>query len=154
MGLDVSHGAWNGGYGSFGSFRAALAAAIGIDLDAMHGFQERADIAGLSWPSPESEPLVYLLDHSDCDGEIAVPALLPLARRLREVAPLLTPEMPFVRGWASAFRTMRRIMPAVAACAYEPRFSDAIMERWRNAAIQFAEGCEQAAAAGEPIEFF
>lgn len=148
MGLDTSHGCWHGSYGSFDHFRTALAAAIGIDLHDMQGFVE--DGLCTPWMDPADEPLVYLLDHSDCEGEIAVKALAPLAKRLREVAPMMCAAMPFAAGWRAARRSMRGSSPVEDS---GDRFAEPLMARWRAAAIQFAEGCEEAAAKGEPVEF-
>lgn len=119
MGLDTTHDCWTGSYSSFGSFRRALAEAVGIDLQEMQGFGGTKE-----WPSTESEPLVYLLNHSDCDGQIAVDALLPLSARLRVVADKLpSPDFPWT------------------PCAKE-------------SALRFAAGCELAASKKQPVKFF
>jgi hypothetical protein len=41
------------------------------------------------WASLPHDPIFALLDHSDCDGEIAVDDLLPLADRLDSLGPEL-----------------------------------------------------------------
>lgn len=131
MGLTVSHGAWEGGYGSFGNFRRWLGAAIGIDVDAMQGYG-----GSTPWPAIEDEPLVALLHHSDCDDDIPVEQLPGLARRLREVAPLVLAVPPLVRDLV-ARRTV----------TLEP-------QRWHDAAIDFAQGADEAAAEGVALEFW
>lgn len=65
MGLDTSHDAWHGSYGSFNNFRRELAKAAGITLDDMYGFN-----GNIQWDTLEPRPLHILLNHSDCDGEI------------------------------------------------------------------------------------
>ena len=79
MGLDCSHGAWHGAYSHFMRFRRALARAINLDIDAMEGFGSPYR------PWPQNKPLVVLLNHSDCDGEIEPQHLEALANRLEEV---------------------------------------------------------------------
>jgi hypothetical protein len=80
-------------------------------------------ILPLPWSLYANEPLTTLLHHSDCDGDLPVETLIPIAERLEEIAP--------------AIRTMGR----------------SESERFAEAALQFAKGCRAAAAAGEPIEF-
>lgn len=94
MGLDTSHNAWNGPYSSFGDFRKSIANALGFNLLSRIGF-------GGSIPFDHSDPITHLLDHSDCDGEIAVQHLIPLALRLEEIAPLI--ESPDDRASALQF---------------------------------------------------
>jgi hypothetical protein len=118
MGLDVSHDAWHGAYSSFGRFRKALAKEIDIELDAMIGFR-----GNKKWPSEKKEPLVSLLNHSDCDGEIKLKDLEPLSKRLKEVAATLPDNKP--GAWESL----------------------------KEEILQFAEGCDKAILAGEDIEF-
>lgn len=114
MGLDVSHDAWSGAYSRFGRFREALAATIGLELHKMAGFGGTRSFSDLP-----HDALHTLIDHSDCDGEIAWKDCEPLAKRLREVAPLLPVDH----------------------------------EDWKQRALQFAEGCEEAFAAKEDLEF-
>jgi len=128
MGLDISHDCWHGSYSSFGRFREAIAATIGITLHEMQGFGGQTE-----WSPEDQEPLVTLLNHSDCDGEIPVERLLPLAKRLRAIADRLLPP---------------------AARPSETRTTFPNMERaWKDEALQFAKGCEAAAREGEAVEF-
>lgn len=74
-------------YGGFAEFRKQLAAAIGIDLDTMEGF------GGTNpWPTPEAEPLVHLLHHSDCDGELHWHQCDEMKSRLRHVVEMAWPD--------------------------------------------------------------
>ncbi len=49
----------------------------------MEGFCDH----GVPWDSLTPDPILALLKHSDCEGEIAVEDLLPLADRLYAIAP-------------------------------------------------------------------
>lgn len=100
MGLDTSHDCWHGPYSSFMQFRRAIAVAVGIPLDFMDGFEEQtksrvSDIPVLSqqlpirWDSLKPDALHKLLNHSDCDGQIEVADLIPIAERLEAVGPTL-----------------------------------------------------------------
>ena len=68
MGLDISiverrevYSFRAGSYSGFGKFREFLASAVGIDLLEMEGFGGQKKWEG-------TEPLFFLLEHSDCDG--------------------------------------------------------------------------------------
>ena len=69
MSLDLQHMMPSGrslgiGYLGFAEYRRLLARdAADIDLDTMTSFGGNQD-----WPSSETQPLVILLNHSDCDG--------------------------------------------------------------------------------------
>jgi hypothetical protein len=82
MGLDTSHGCWHGAYSAFSRWRTQIATQIGIPLDCMEGFG-----GGRPWPSSEQEPLVHLLNHSDCDGELEHRHCAAIADRLTEILP-------------------------------------------------------------------
>jgi hypothetical protein len=152
MGLDVSHDAWHGAYSAFARFREKLALLAGIPLPVMQGFFDPSEwtwpftqgdqIVGLKkgalpfrleralmflplkWDRYESDPICALLNHSDCEGTIDVKDLLPLAARLRELVEKNEDE------------NLGGHCPS-----------------WKEAAIQFAEGCEAAAAQNEPLDF-
>jgi len=85
MGLDVSHDCYSGTCTSFHYWRKRLAAAAGIDLNAMRGFGGE-----VAWESLAPDVLHVLLNHADNEGEIEVEHLLPLAARLDELGPLIT----------------------------------------------------------------
>jgi len=79
MGIDFSHCTAHWSYSGFHAFRQRLAKKIGITLDGMDGFR-----GSLSWDSVK-DPIVPLLNHSDCDGELlpadcrkVIPRLLTL----------------------------------------------------------------------------
>lgn len=92
MGLDTTHDCWHGSYGSFNRFRTALAAAAGLPaLGTMAGFTQKGQ-PGRSWAEFEHDALVVLLNHEDCDGEIACQDCERLADRLDELLPLLPSE--------------------------------------------------------------
>lgn len=84
MGLNTSHGAWDGSYSSFNRFRVVIARTIGLDLEKMDGFVAN----GISWEGVKDD-LKYLLNHSDCDGHIPPGQCKKIAIRLREIAPLI-----------------------------------------------------------------
>jgi len=67
MGLDTTHGCWNGPYSSFSVFRTLIAASMGFDLSEMEGFCAR----GKKWSELPESDIYILLNHSDCDGEIS-----------------------------------------------------------------------------------
>ena len=100
MGLDIYRDTDRGlraswSYGGFHDFSVRLAAAVGINLDTMHGFAKqrpgesfvafarRCD-AGTPWPASD-DPIHRLINHSDCDGEIVAADCRPIAARLREI---------------------------------------------------------------------
>lgn len=72
-------------YLPFAEYRRYLARdAAGIDLDQMKGFGGDTE-----WPPYETQPLRYLLNHSDCDGELwswECEALAPILRAFRPLA--------------------------------------------------------------------
>jgi len=69
MGLNCTHGCWDGPYSSFNRFREWVAKQIGIDLDQMLGFKK--DGGGIPWDNFD-HPIIPLLNHSDCGGELTV----------------------------------------------------------------------------------
>lgn len=110
MGLDTSHGCWHGSYGAFSRWRDAVAAAAGYLFEKNEHGQ---DIVALDWGSIQREigddllgrwsfmprrvdgspdPLIVLLAHQDCGGEIQEDMCAPLADRLEELLPLLPNE--------------------------------------------------------------
>jgi hypothetical protein len=118
MGLDTSHNCWSGSYSGFGNWRETVASIVGINLPGMVGFG-----GSIKWDSLEFRPVYVLLDHSDCDGEIATEHLIPLADDLDRIAEVLAEGECGTSGW-----------------------------KYR-ATVRFAAGCRDAAAAGEPVNF-
>lgn len=83
MGLRFSRGNAQWSYSGFGCFRTKLAKGIGFDLDDTYGFG-----GDIQWDTI-NDPLVPLLNHSDCDGSLT-------AEQCRTVAPRLT---ELVKDW-------------------------------------------------------
>jgi len=112
MGLDTTHGCWNGSYSSFNGWRKELARAAGLPpLELMEGYAALnplvkllydkkliSHISGtdlseqlpIRWSCLKEDPLIGLLDHSDCDGNIPWEHCTALSNRLQE----LLPKMP------------------------------------------------------------
>lgn len=106
MGLDTTHGCWDGSYTGFSLWRDALADAAGycriiggkwadnespvfgsvILIDWGH-LPDKALMG--EWPETPADPLMVLIAHSDCDGVIHPAQAGPLAERLAELAPLV-----------------------------------------------------------------
>lgn len=114
MGLDISHDAWRGAYSAFALWRETLAQVADLPpLSLMEGFYSPDNYRNpfycfgchklsdgyavesiikslpIKWDSLKPDVLFVLLDHSDCDGEIEVQFLKPLADRLEELLPAL-----------------------------------------------------------------
>lgn len=126
MGVDFSHGEASWSYGGFNRFREALAAHEGIDLNRMHGFKPfyaGDDWAGIPWDGVTTA-LRPLLDHSDCDGQLTPEECRQVAPRLREVIDAVWPD------------------DVVGVDGYN-----------RRAGLALAQGMDDAAAAGVPLEF-
>lgn len=142
MGLDTSHDCWHGAYSAFNRWRDKLAEVAGytgqsnpvtnsaIDLDwgnveATIGF----DLMG-KWssipvrPDGTPDPLIILIAHSDCEGELQVEYLTPLADRLEQLLPLLGQEDG--KGHVGLYK---------------------------GATERFIRGLREAALANEPVEF-
>jgi hypothetical protein len=79
MGIDFSHGSASWSYGGFHAARVKLADAVGFRLEEMVGFGGDRD-----WSAIDS-PLVPLLNHSDCDGELSVEECKTVAPALRKI---------------------------------------------------------------------
>ena len=122
MGLDTSHGCWDGSYGAFNRFRDALAEVAGFgSLDDYEGFGGTKP-----WPDAGEHPLVHLLHHSDCDGELGADVLSPLADAMEALLPALE-----VKGDGGG-----HVGP------------------YAEKTQTFVEGLRFAAEAGEPVEFY
>ncbi len=102
MGLSTSHNGWNGSYSSFGEWRAHLCRAAGLgDIEQYVGFEGARE-----WP--EGDPLVKLLNHSDCEGDIAPDDCSAIADRLEKLLPIANAEGEFFSStsdwWIEALR--------------------------------------------------
>ncbi len=85
MGLDTTHDCWHGPYSHFNSWREAICRAAGYgDLRLRQGFD-----GNVAWP--DNDPIVKLLNHSDCEGQINADDCFPIAKRLSELLDLLPP---------------------------------------------------------------
>lgn len=122
MGLDTTHGCWHGAYSAFMRWRDKLAEVSGIPLRKMQGFCD-ADEDAVPWSALKPDPLHVLLDHSDCDGEIAAKDCGPLADRLEELLPLLDGD------------------------------GGGHIGSYKEKTQQFIDGLHLAASLGEPVEF-
>jgi len=97
MGLDTTHDAWHGPYGSFSRWRHALAVAAGIIEEGENLYSDPTPIEWDSvgtdymgrWEKDPEDVIWVLLAHSDCEGEIKKRFLLPLADRLEGLLPKL-----------------------------------------------------------------
>jgi hypothetical protein len=110
MGIDFSHCDARWSYGNFNRARTRLAAVMGLNLDQMRGFRGSQE-----WPDAEKFPLVHLLNHSDCDGELT-------PEQCRVVAPALRKA---VEQWPEDDTDRRRFLELAdgmdaAAAANEP----------------------------------
>lgn len=91
-----------------------------------HWVIEASQWLPLSWKRYESDPICYLLNHSDCDGEIAPEHCGPLADRLEELEP--------------------RILASIPPEDHRAGHMAKSIGNW-------IRGLRKAAAAGEPVEF-
>lgn len=88
MGLDTNHGCWHGAYSAFMRWREKLAEIAGFpSIHKMEGYTESKD--ALSWEPYREDALTVLLNHEDCEGEIAWQDCARLADRLEGLLPLL-----------------------------------------------------------------
>lgn len=115
MGLLVTHGCWEGAYSSFHHFRAALVEAAGGSVcpSRIGGYV----LDGIS----QDDPLMVLVTHSDCDGEISVEQGARLAPRLRELADLI-PEGPEQDRWMEEARQFARGLEVAGRAGEAVRF--------------------------------
>ena len=81
MGLNTSHGAWDGPYSSFNNFRRWLANQIGINLSDYAGYMH----GGEKDLTTIDHPLMPLFNHSDCDGILTPDECRQIARGLKQV---------------------------------------------------------------------
>lgn len=149
MGLDTSHDCWHGPYSAFSRWRAALQRAAGWHLEEQRddrGMRYElareinweavtdANIAG-QWETLPEDPLIVLVAHSDCDGQLPVAALLPLAERLEQLAERMEPGQGRHWKWTPGME------------------GRATYDGEREATMRFAAGLRRAAAVGQPVVF-
>ena len=123
MGLNTTHGCWDGGYSGFAMFRHAVGLAAGLPYRKPNPFWHEygADVLDIDWSRiterqiegywdrkgptvflgiygpPRTDPALYLLVHSDCDGKLRRGYLPDLKARLEEIEPefeRIIPTMP------------------------------------------------------------
>ena len=100
MGLDTTFDCWHGSYSVFDAWRSRLAELAGYKLEEYEAEIGEGlthvvrRIEGLEWEQYEEknylgrwdkypeDPLLILMVHADCEGELPVDCLLPLAKRL------------------------------------------------------------------------
>lgn len=83
MGLDTTHNCWHGSYSAFHRWRKKLCEVAEYgDIEKKIGFGGETP-----WPDPKDDPLILLLDHPDCAGEIRWEDCAPIANRLEELMP-------------------------------------------------------------------
>ena len=130
MGLDVSHGAFSGGYTAFNRLRKVVAKVIGGSWPPHE--DSSLDMNLWYWDdafSKETHPgLFEFMQHSDCDGEISPEKCESVASDLEAILPQVIAEglgaghIARGGGYGGVLR-------------------------------QFIDGCRRAAAADEPLEF-
>lgn len=153
MGLDTSHDCWHGAYSAFSRWRDKLAEVAGYTFHKVPivdypeaKFAQGRDLVDLDWGGIESvigrdllgewprmpvrpdgtpDPLIVLLAHSDCEGQIQAEFCAPLADRLEQLLPLLGDD----EGGGH-------------------------VGLYRDKTQTFINGLRKAAAANEPVEFF
>lgn len=85
MGLDTSHDCWHGSYGAFMRWRAKITEVAGYGvLDKRQGFGGETP-----WPGENTDALIVLLHHSDCDGDLPWEKCDEIALRLESLLPAL-----------------------------------------------------------------
>ena len=130
MGLDTSHGAYHGAYSSFNRFRQAIARALGGSYPP----HDDASLEDEKWywgngHNAETHPGIHvLMNHSDCDGEIAPADCARIALELTAVLDRLD-----AMGGGAGHIASRG--------------------GYGEVALRFIIGCESAARAGEPLDF-
>ena len=106
---DVGWPRWS--YNGFHRFRSKLAEAIGVKLDDMQGFGGPEP-----WTSVD-DPIVALLDHSDCDGDLTVEACKAVAPRLREIVETFENGYDRINGLPADVKLSIRDLPALGNVA-------------------------------------
>lgn len=148
MGLDCSHGAFNGAYGAFNRMRQFVCASIGgsypphfvygpngiLEQDERGRLKIRGDLDENMFYCNEHRrndcPGLYtFLDHSDCEGEISPEMCVLVANELEELLPNMEK-----MNWKSSghISNYGGFVPTVK---------------------RFIAGCRLAASQNEPLEF-
>ena len=86
MGLDTTHGCWNGPYSSFNTWRVAICEAAGVPFN-REGYTAE-NLLGI-WDTDPDDILDVLIEHQDCEGRIMNKHCGPLAERLIGLLPTI-----------------------------------------------------------------
>lgn len=144
MGLDCTHNAWHGTYQAFMCWRSKLAEVAGLPpLELMDGFfndstlyfgwpesswvdkkEHLEELLPIRWECLKPSPLLELLNHSDCDGNIPANRCGLIADALEDIIPLLPEDN-----------------------------NEGYIDNWSEKTAQFVAGLRAAASAGEPLRF-
>lgn len=133
-------------YSGFNEFRTKLAKEAGITLSEMEGFGSRDPEtpwqfveAGTKKWSAVKDPIVPLLNHSDCDGEIGPQDCARVAPRIREL----------VARWDDQWRI--KSAPEHQAMGYKKEFS--MDNHDKVNALRLADAMEACAKDGVSLVF-
>jgi len=151
MGLDISHDAWHGAYSAFMRWRQRIAIALDYPpLELMEGFFQKdgysdpiKDFAKLcphlaetyyeslpiKWEGLRPSPIIELLHHSDCEGEIDIELLRPIADALEE------------------------LLPRLEGMQVDDQPGGHLSDGYVEVTKRFIKGARAAASAQEPLEF-
>lgn len=127
MGMTISHNAFQGSYSTFNQWRMKLAAAIGLYLELMEGYNSLRDARypyPMKWELLKPDAL-YGLFYTEGD-HIPTEQCSALADRLEELLPQL-PSADFGEHWDRNY--------------------------WREMTQQFIAGLRKAASQNEPLSF-
>ena len=145
MGLDTSHDCWHGAYSAFMRWRIAVAWSVNVVLDYMEGFA--AERPGMKWELVLGDnPLVHLLHHSDCDGQLESDICNPLANELAKLLPQLPKAGDMLWRQPAVWPS-----PASGNGWYEVNEHEAAW--YLETTEWFIRGLRAAAAAGESVDF-
>ena len=128
MGLDTSHDCWHGPHSAFSRWRNEVAQAGGFKLTeqpfigTVTHLQPDVDWTAYQgknfhgeWDVPPSDPLLYLLVHSDCEGVIHPQHAALLADRLQEIVDKLPARADYDSIKPATERFIAGLRKAVAA---------------------------------------
>lgn len=79
MGIDFSHCDAHWAYSGFNRFRSRLASAVGID------WEEIFESKNIKTLLKCKDPIIGLLNHSDCDGDLSPLQCRVISPRLKEI---------------------------------------------------------------------
>lgn len=139
MGLDTTHDCWSGGYTGFGLFRGLVGRAAGMPYrkpNLMAG-EFGLDVLSINWDTiteqqlsgqwgddptvmpadiygpPITDPVLYLLVHYDCEGELRLDYLPALRARLEEIEPEYDRLVSADERWRRYASSLRRFIDGI-----------------------------------------